>query len=346
MLHMKNIKSALILLLALTVLLSVSACSDVRLGDISTSSPPVIISPGATTAETTTAESESEGETTVPSLDLGTDPEEIYADSPNTMRVDFLDTGKSDAMIFRIDSKVVLIDTGNSNDYGKISAYLDAYGVDTVNMMIITHFDNDHVGSAEKIVQNYNVKQVFVPDYIRNSSKYRDLITAVNATYGDTQLLRVTEDVNIEFEYGSIWINPTKLYEGGQIIGSDEANEFSEENNFSLIVTVEYGKARLLITGDAERERMEEFKDVLDSTGASLDYTLVKMPHHGSYTKGIDAVLRAVTPRYCVVCADDSGAEASTVTLMRAVGAAAYYTHGGDVHFVTNGTGSVLTTRN
>jgi beta-lactamase superfamily II metal-dependent hydrolase len=342
MLYIKNVRSVLIFLLALTVLLSVSACSDVRLSDISTSKPPVIISPGTTAAEGASSESESESETTAPSLNLGTDPEEIYADSANTMRVDFLNTGKSDAMIFRIDSKVVLIDTGNSNDYGRISSYLQAYGIDTVDIMIITHFDNDHVGSAEKIVENYNVKQVYVPDYIRNSSKYRGLITAVNATYGDTQLVRVTEDVSIEFQFGSMWINPTKLYEGGQIIGSDEANEFSEENNYSLIVTVEYGKARLLITGDAERERMEEFKAVLDSTGASLDYTLVKMPHHGSYTKGIDAVLRAVTPRYCVVCVDDSGAEASTVTLMRAVGAATYYTHSGDVHFVTNGTGSVL----
>lgn len=341
MLHIKNNRAAIAFFLVVTMLFAMllSSCSGERLSDrlpTGTSGTLAVIDPSDTTGG---SESQSE---TLPSISLNNDPEQVYADSPNTMRVDFLDTGKSDAMIFRIDSKVVLIDTGNTNDYARISTYLNAYGINTVDVMIITHFDNDHIGSAEKIIKNYSVGEVYVPDYVRNSSKYRGMMTAINATQGGTKLIRVTEDVTLNIGGGLLWINPTKLYPGGQIVGSDETNEFSEENNYSLIVTVTYGNARLLITGDAERERMEEFKAVLDSTGADLDYTLVKMPHHGSYTKGIDAVLRAITPRYCVVCVDDVGAEPSTVTLMRAVGAAPYYTNNGDVHFVTNGTGNVI----
>ncbi|MBE6693199.1 MAG: MBL fold metallo-hydrolase [Ruminococcaceae bacterium] len=283
---------------------------------------------------------------TVPDLVIGDDPDELYADAANTLRVDFLKTGKSDAIILRMDDKVVLVDTGDSDDYGKISGYLDSYGITTVDMMIITHFDNDHVGSASKLVKNYAVKTVYTPDYIRDSSRYRALMSAVDEAGGATKLLKISEDVELDMGYGSIWLNTTQLYPTGQTLGSDEANEFSEENNYSLIVTVTFGKTRLLITGDAERERMEEFNAALTQKGASLDYTLVKMPHHGAYTKGIDATLRAVTPRYCVICTDSgTGVEASTVTLMRSVGAAAYYTYNGDIYFVTDGTSSVLTAK-
>ena len=295
--------------------------------------PEIITLPATTTAQT------------VLDLVIGDAPDELYADAANTLKADFLKTGKSDAIIMRMDDKVVLIDTGDSDDYDKISGYLDDYGITTVDVMIITHFDNDHVGSASKLIKNYAVKTVYTPDYIRDSSRYRALMSAVDETGGSTKLLKISEDVELDMGYGSIWLNTTQLYPTGQTLGSDAANEFAEENNYSLIATVTFGDTRLLITGDAERERMQEFKAVLTEKGASLDYTLVKMPHHGSYTKGIDDILRAVTPRYCVICTDSgTGAEAATVTLMRAVGAAAYYTYDGDVYFVTDGESSVLTT--
>ena len=368
-------RSILVASLLIVLCLLLAACSGEQLGDggaqsavgtggfvtgntaittpeESTTKPQLeIVAPTTDVAQTTSKPSieivvptETTAVVTSPDLSIGGSHEDIYADSPNTLRVDFLNTGKSDAMILRMDGKVILIDTGDSNDYKKISDYLDGYGIHTVDAMIITHFDNDHVGAASRIVEDYSVKKVYAPDYIRNSSNYRSLMAAV-ADEENTSLITVSDDLALDMGYGSIWINPTRLYPGGLTVGSDASNEFSEENNYSLIVTVDFGKARLMITGDAERERMEEFSQVLSERGESLDYTLVKMPHHGSYTKGIDEIIRAVTPRYCVVCADgEATVESDTVILMRGQGAAAYYTYNGDVHFISNGTSSTIVT--
>ena len=113
--------------------------------------------------ETTTAE-------TVPDLIIGGgEDDDVLPDAKSSLSVDFLQTGKSDAMILRIDGKVILIDTGDSDDYKKISGYLDSYGINTVDAMIITHFDNDHVGTASKIVEDYSVNKFYEHDYISDS---------------------------------------------------------------------------------------------------------------------------------------------------------------------------------
>ena len=284
---------------------------------------------------------------TDPSMQLGPQsPEEVYANDANVLRADFLNTGKSDAIIIRMDGKVVLIDTGDSNDFALISSRLESYGITAIDVMIISHFDNDHVGSASRIILTYNVGTVYAPDYVRSSANYRNFINAISADGCNTELVNVKEDVRLDLGYGDIWINPTELYPGGQTLGSDDADEFTEENNYSLITTVSFGNTAMLFTGDAEDDRMKEFNTILESEAANgndIKYTLVKMPHHGSYTNGLGATLDGERPRYCVVCVDDAqNVEPSTVTKMRVIGAGAYYTYNGDIYFITNGTGSVI----
>ena len=87
---------------------------------------------------------------------------------------------------------------------------------------------------------------------------------------------------------------------------------------------------------------MKEFMEALDG---EPDYDLIKIPHHGGYDKALGALLRGCgNLRYCVVhTGDESQVDASLITAMRSVGAAAYYTFGGDVRFATDGESMVMT---
>jgi len=229
------------------------------------------------------------------------------------------------------------VDTADSDDYDLLKTKLTGYGIETIHHLIITHFDNDHIGSAAGVIKDFGVENVYAPDYVRDSGLYRSMMAAIESRSAFTTLHRVTEDVEINLDYGRLWINPTHLYPSGEVLGQDSPDAAVEENNFSLITSVYFGEASLLLLGDAEADRMAEF-NALFAEGEYPTYTLVKTPHHGSYDKHLGASLTAVRPRYCVVCTDiEDKVEAGLVTSMRASGAAAYYTYNGEITFSTDG---------
>lgn len=280
---------------------------------------------------------ETEKQTTGSLIIGGQDPEEMFKDAPHVMHTEFLKTGESDSILIRMDDTVVLVDTADSDDYGALKAKLTGYGIDTIHYLIITHFDNDHIGSAASVIKDFNVEKIYAPDYIRDSGLYRNMMSAIEKKGEGTTLHRVTEDLEITLGYGRLWINPTHLYPSGEVLGQDTPDAAVEENNFSLITSVYFGETSLLLLGDAEEDRMAEF-NALFAGGDYPSYTLVKTPHHGSYDKNLGACLSSVRPRYCVVMTDtESKVEAGLVTSMRASGAAAYYTYNGEITFSTDG---------
>jgi beta-lactamase superfamily II metal-dependent hydrolase len=124
-------------------------------------------------------------------------------------------------------------------------------------------------------------------------------------------------------------------------LGSDDSHA-AEENNYSLITTVEFGEIALLLAGDAEQDRLTEFMVV---SGEDRTYDLIKIPHHGSYDKALGDLLRGSKGlRYCVVHAGSAAeVEAELVTAMRSVGSAVYYTYDGNIAFATDGQSMVMT---
>lgn len=298
-----------------------------------------------------------EGESRAPQEGIGTGNLEIVTDTPtgdviqipivdpfenadHVMRVDFLNVGNADAILIRMDGTVILVDAGERDDYHAVSTKLNACGIKRIDHFIITHYDNDHIGTAAQILMDYEVLNVYMPEYVRDSSLYRQMKGMLDALADRVTTHRLTEDMVLSMPHGQIWINPTALYTPGVTLGSDGSHSL-EENNYSLITSVRFGEIDLLLTGDAERERMAEFAAL--EKAADWDYDLIKTPHHGSYDKALGEFIRNAKPRYCAICVgDDSLVEDSLVTVMRSVGAAAYYTCDGELHFATDGVSMVM----
>ncbi len=274
---------------------------------------------------------------------IGITPGDPFANAAHVMRVDFLDLGDADAILLRMDDRVVLVDTGESNDSAAITERLEAYGVDAIDVLIITHYDNDHIGSAAQLLRAYPVGAVYMPDYVRDSRLYRSMVDALGVLSdgGQTAVHRLSADTRVELGYGTLDIDATALYEPGLTLGSDDSHSL-EENNYSLITTVTFGDIRLLLAGDAEGARIAELAAGLP---ADARFDALKIPHHGGYDKELGDFLRSIKGdlRYCMVSVGDASlVEASLVTAMRAAGAGAYYTYNGDIRLSTDGVSMVV----
>lgn len=267
-----------------------------------------------------------------------TPTEDPFENADHMLYAEVLNAGDADAILLRMDDTVILIDTGESNDYHTISQKLNEYGITAIDYLIITHYDNDHIGSASQILQNYTVKQVYMPDYVRRSSLYDRMMSTLNAQT-ETRVHRLhDEDVRIELAYGSLWINATGLYVAGASLGADDSHSL-EENNYSLITSVSFGEISMLFAGDAENDRIKEFSDLLTEKKEECAYDFIKIPHHGGFDDELGNFLRRNQgERYFAVCvSDDSLVDARLVTAMRSAGAPAYYTYNGNVTYKTDG---------
>lgn len=282
-------------------------------------------------------------ETSEPPISLGdSDP---YAQAEHRMYVDFLSTGASDCILLRLiegaSQTVLLVDTGEANDYDTICQHLEAQKITAIDYLILTHYDNDHIGSAARLLASYPVGHVYMPDYVRDSKNYRALSQALEAPECTAEVHRLyAQDVQLDLGYGQVWINATAMekYAPGQILGSDQENGSLQENNFSLITSITFGHVRLLLTGDAEQARMAEFLPLCTARGYSA-YDLIKIPHHGrSGDKALLAALRTLLPRYCVTCTDQAESVSSALsTCMVSIGAGRYFTYDGLITCATDG---------
>ena len=231
--------------------------------------------------------------------------------------------GKADALVLQTQNTVTVIDTGNKGDGKKIDKFLSKQGINTVDTLIITHFDKDHVGGAARLVNKMNIKEIFVPDYQTESEEYDSFIEKVQET--DT-LMTVMNPKNT-FN----WTGDDAAFS----LYSSEQEYYgkNEENDFSLVLFVQHGKNKMLFAGDAENARM---KEIIGLHLGNVD--LLKFPYHGNYLASTEDFLDACNPKVSIVCCSEKeNADPSTVETLQKRGVETYYTYQGDVTVVSDG---------
>ncbi len=97
----------------------------------------------------------------------------------NLLHVGFLKAGKADAIVLWQGTEALLIDTGEDEDGEKLLSYMKSWGIKTVSAMIITHFDKDHVGGADHILESMGAERILQPDYEGDGKQYRQYVEAL-----------------------------------------------------------------------------------------------------------------------------------------------------------------------
>ena len=234
----------------------------------------------------------------------------------------FLNTGKSDCIVIEAGEGIVVNDAADADDSEAICAFLDAGGTKRIEYLILSHFDKDHIGSAADLIRRYEVGCVLMPDYEEDSEPYLSLIDALEET--DTVGRRLTAAWSFSLEGVDFYVDAPR------------EQTYENDNNYSLITCVMNRQNRFLLMGDAKKIRTEEF---LESSLAKNRYDLIKMPHHGNYTKNLETLFATARPEYAVLTADPERrrVEEETLALLDMYQCKVFYTDEGTVTAVSNG---------
>ena len=244
---------------------------------------------------------------------------------PEPLTVTLLKVGKADAIAVLSGEHALLIDAGEEDDGPEVVEFLRRHSVREVEAMIITHYDQDHVGGADTVLEEFPVGTVYVPDYEGHDWEYLDFLHA--AKQRETPIQRLDEAVSIPFGDANILIEPPASYEIPDV-------NTDYDNNFSLITTITHGDNRLVFTGDAEKQRLREWLE----GDSAIPCDFLKVPHHGIYNGALEELLAALDPDFSVICSSKKNpAESKTLELLKTCCPNVFETKDGDVLVISDG---------
>ena len=81
------------------------------------------------------------------------------------VKIHFLNTIWSDAIVLENENKFAFIDTGSKFYYPMIKEHLNSRNIFDLEFILLTHFHNDHYGNVANIIKDYNVKKLYLKKY-------------------------------------------------------------------------------------------------------------------------------------------------------------------------------------
>lgn len=187
----------------------------------------------------------------------------MIAGRPGDWEFGLCDIGQGDATLIRSGDRVALVDTGP--DPGRLRTCLDELGIDRIDLLVLTHYDLDHVGGTDAVVGRIDRVLIGPP------SDAGDVRLAAELRAGGAEVDQVAvgeHGLLGALRWDVLWPPPT---------GVEPGNPAS----VTLAVTPTDGCSRCL-TGIFLGDLGEESQDRLLGAARPGPVDVVKVAHHGS----------------------------------------------------------------
>ncbi len=208
-------------------------------------------------------------------------PENQRGDSQGELSVTYLDVGQGNAVVIRQGNQTMLIDGGPRESSSFVVSYLKQQGIQKLDYVLISHFDEDHLAGAIGALYNFPVGTLITADYETDSSIYDSYKEAV-------------EEKGYEPVHPSLG-DTFSLGDGSFRIISPVSYGHEDENQDSVGIILEMGSDRFFIGGDIG---LEGEKEILEA-GVDIQADVMLMNHHGSHVSR--EFFQAVNPSWAVI---------------------------------------------
>ena len=258
------------------------------------------------------------------------------------LTVHFIDVGQGDAILVDLGDTEVLIDGGDRSP--GVTAYLEDYVNGSLEVMIATHPDADHIGGLIEVLDDFDVEEIWLNGDTSTSKTYSDFIAKVNAEGAEVYeatwrhiivmrglMVYVLNQLGLRFiAVGGLMfdvLNPL-----GPLV--------DDINNNSIVLMMSYCDTDFLFMGDAK----EEAESSMMPAG---DIDILKVGHHGSRSSSSQAFLDIVQPEVAIYMAGEDNTyghpHPETITALEDIGAEVYGTDVcGTITVTTNGSEYII----
>ena len=217
------------------------------------------------------------------------------------LRVTVIDVGQGSASLLELPGgHTILVDGGGFSDNSSfnvgeriIAPFLWRKKIRTVDTLILSHPNSDHLNGLIYIAHYFNVNNVWTNNESVNTLGYANFMEVI--AHKNIHL-PVFEDMPRQYRIGGVELN--LLYPPANYIQLRNTQKWRNTNNNSLIVKASLKSISFLFPGDVMAEAE---KELVHLEGNNLSSTVLIAPHHGSKTSSSQVFLNSVNPEVVII---------------------------------------------
>ncbi len=203
--------------------------------------------------------------------------------------VHVLDVGEGLSILLQSEDAYMLYDGGGREASSKVVSYLQKHEVTTLDYLIASHYDEDHIAGLIGAIHTTDTQTVIGPNYSVESEIYKSFVNALQ----NKSLPIVTPAAGSSFQFGDATCT----------ILSSPCNWHEDKNDNSIVLKIKCGNNSVILAGDATSVVEQE----MITSGRDLAADVLVAGHHGSNTSTSEAFLTAVNPSVVVLsCSTDN----------------------------------------
>ena len=209
------------------------------------------------------------------------------------LEVTFFDIGQGDSIFIETPyGHQILIDGGPDSKILEKLAREMPLGDKTIDLIILTHPEKDHMVGLLKVLERYQVEQILWTGIIRDTADYNKWQELIQKEKAKITIAESSKRIKA----GGVFLNILYPFE------SLEGEEFKDSNNTSIIAQLIFNNSSFLFTGDTTKSIEKKILSrCQEDLNCLLDSDVLKVGHHGSKTSTSEEFLEEVSPEIAVI---------------------------------------------
>lgn len=199
----------------------------------------------------------------------------------------FFNVGQGEMSMISYKNKNIIIDMGST--YKSLSQnillnYLKKKNISNIDLLIVSHFDSDHVNGIIDLINNVCVGNIIYAKPAKESKLYNDIIKNINQKNVNQIIVETGDTFNI-------------LDMQIKILHPARERTSNDENSNSIVCIVKTNNKKVLYTGDAtiEVERILLKNNMIEKVD------ILKVGHHGSKTSTCEEFIKKTNPLIAII---------------------------------------------
>ncbi len=220
----------------------------------------------------------------------------IFSFNQKNLKIYFVDVGQGDCtFIVTPKNKTILIDGGGSSgssfDVGEstLLPYILDRGYKKIDLMFISHFDQDHVGGLLTVLEELKVDRVCISKQEEESENYQKFLKIIKDKQISVTIVKIGDRINIEnnLYFNILWPKEEQIVD-------------SRLNNNAIVMKLNYNNFSMMFTGDIEEKAEDEIVKLYGEKQI-LESDILKVAHHGSKTSTTEKIVNEIKPEIALI---------------------------------------------
>lgn len=192
------------------------------------------------------------------------------------MKIEIFDVELGNCILITADTGArMLIDCGHNGSTGwRPSTHLRSVGIDTIDLLVVSNYDNDHVSDLPALCEHVDIRSL-----LRNKSVSTADLLSFKVDKGVGAGIGVLAEMIGRYTGG-----PASVDWGGmrrRFFYNSYPSDAEDENNLSVVTFIHHGNLHAVFPGDLERAGWQRLLEDPEFVSELRTVNFFMAPHHG-----------------------------------------------------------------